>query len=753
MKKLIALLLLASNPLWAATYCMRADGSAANKGAATSCASASTAMSVATHNGQTFSNGDIVNVSDAGGVYRGSTLFTPPSAGVIYNASGSPIFDGGTQANTAGSWTNDLSSQTVTFQPGSGPDDGIYETGGGGGAYNNTNNQISFGTWFQGFDDQNAFIRFPAVSIPIGATVTSATLTVKGYANETSGNVVAKIYANAADNPTAPTSYADAIGRTLTTANTTWTVTGQTTNQSITSPSITSVIQEIVNRGGWSPGNAMVLFVNDSASNPAATAVYVQEQSYNFSPANSAILSVTYTPSTSNLWYLSGISTDPFTFIHDNTLGSGIQGTQPRKSSKGALAAQWDYWYDAPDSRLYVYSSANPTSLATNLEYSVNGVMGTMGASNTTFNGLEFDMAHGQIAALIWAATGVTFTNTRFLYDAQIGIQFNNGSAGTVTNSYFQDWNTQDFGGGFAVMGIQNSGTYSGPIDVANNTFSDIRQNLGSQNAAIDCDDGSWCRNITANTCNNIYVGGCAELFQPWAASHTSTVSNNIATNTYGIPFLLQTPELYGNGTFVFTYNQIKNSDLADTVDTEALRLRSFTGSSTVTAAYNVINGCYAGANLHPGIYLYSAIGAKVYGNTISGCDDGLLLKTASTGNDIRNNVSTANRVYGIDVQDTSTVTTFNHNLFYGNTTANYHGISAGTGDVTTNPLLNANLTLQVGSPAIGSGANIGSTYSLGLLPVSVWPGSVVLGAQAPAWNMGAYVSNASSAFWFGETP
>jgi len=56
----------------AATYYMRADGSAANKGVATSCAAASTAMNITTHNSQSgFAVGDIIMLCPDGGTYSG----------------------------------------------------------------------------------------------------------------------------------------------------------------------------------------------------------------------------------------------------------------------------------------------------------------------------------------------------------------------------------------------------------------------------------------------------------------------------------------------------------------------------------------------------------------------------------------------------------------------------------------------------------------------------------------------------------
>ena len=53
----IQVLTLPTTSVWAATYYLRADGTAANKAAATSGASASTAMSVTTHNAETFEAG------------------------------------------------------------------------------------------------------------------------------------------------------------------------------------------------------------------------------------------------------------------------------------------------------------------------------------------------------------------------------------------------------------------------------------------------------------------------------------------------------------------------------------------------------------------------------------------------------------------------------------------------------------------------------------------------------------------------
>jgi hypothetical protein len=82
-----------------ANYYMRADGTAANKAAATGpCTSASNTMNIAAHNSQTFSAGDVITLCDNGGVFRGTLIV--PSSGlsesnrITYNAGGTPIISG-----------------------------------------------------------------------------------------------------------------------------------------------------------------------------------------------------------------------------------------------------------------------------------------------------------------------------------------------------------------------------------------------------------------------------------------------------------------------------------------------------------------------------------------------------------------------------------------------------------------------------------------------------------------------------------
>ena len=116
------------------TYYMRADGSAANKAAATSIAAAATSMSMTTHNSETFSAGDVIVLSSLGGVFRGlsAAVMPVPSSG----ASGNPIIytnDSAEASRPTISAAADLTSSTYKWTAsGSGTNEYYCELAGGG---------------------------------------------------------------------------------------------------------------------------------------------------------------------------------------------------------------------------------------------------------------------------------------------------------------------------------------------------------------------------------------------------------------------------------------------------------------------------------------------------------------------------------------------------------------------------------------------------------------------------------------------
>ena len=113
----------------------------------------------------------------------------------------------------------------------------------------------------------NAWVRFANVTIPQGATITSAYVKWTAESNKAGTVVNVRIYANDVDNPTAPTDQTEANALDLTSASVDWNnVAGWTGSTQYNSPSIVTVIQEIVNRVGWSSGQALMCLFKDNGS-------------------------------------------------------------------------------------------------------------------------------------------------------------------------------------------------------------------------------------------------------------------------------------------------------------------------------------------------------------------------------------------------------------------------------------------------------------------------------------------------------
>jgi hypothetical protein len=120
---------------------------------------------------------------------------------------------------------------------------------------------------------QTVGLRFRAVGVPRGATITNAYLQFTADAVST-GAASLVVAGQAADNPPAfTTASGDVSSRTRTSASVGWnpaawrTVGARGTEQR--TPDLRSVVQQIVSRPGWAGGNALVLVVTGSGTRTA----------------------------------------------------------------------------------------------------------------------------------------------------------------------------------------------------------------------------------------------------------------------------------------------------------------------------------------------------------------------------------------------------------------------------------------------------------------------------------------------------
>jgi len=138
-------------------------------------------------------------------------------------------------------------------------------------------------------EDQKVGLRFQNLQIPQGATITAAYLvfTVDEPRDlDTSVTIAGEAADDAA--PFQEWGFYDLSSRTLTNASVDWNIPPWTqVGQTQQSPDIRTIVQEIVNRPGWTPGASMV-FVIDGDGQRVAT-------SYEGDPAAAPLLVVTYT--------------------------------------------------------------------------------------------------------------------------------------------------------------------------------------------------------------------------------------------------------------------------------------------------------------------------------------------------------------------------------------------------------------------------------------------------------------------------
>ena len=148
--------------------------------------------------------------------------------------------------------------------------------------------------WYNNFNtisvgkDYKAAVRFQSVGIQPGASISSAYLELTtpqyGWLNPVS----LRLYGIDEDNTTTYTT--DPTGRATTTAYTNWTINplvGQTTYKS---PDISGLVQEIIDRGGWSGGNAMGIHIRDNGTQYGS-----DMESYESDAAEAAYLIINYT--------------------------------------------------------------------------------------------------------------------------------------------------------------------------------------------------------------------------------------------------------------------------------------------------------------------------------------------------------------------------------------------------------------------------------------------------------------------------
>lgn len=156
----------------------------------------------------------------------------------------------------------ETTATSVTYYPTATSDDGSTTATGN---IKSAENFVEMGQRGAVWSDMSwPFIRFPSVAITQGATINSAYIRLTSEGNYADAPETYKIHFHDADNPVAPANNDgnnEIFLRDLTTAYVDWDPTAWTTDTQYDTPDIAAPLQEIINRGGWSSGNAVMVIM------------------------------------------------------------------------------------------------------------------------------------------------------------------------------------------------------------------------------------------------------------------------------------------------------------------------------------------------------------------------------------------------------------------------------------------------------------------------------------------------------------
>ena len=148
---------------------------------------------------------------------------------------------------------------SITAYPAASADDGYWY----GVSWNNNWADLILGD--SSGNEGHVFVRFPDVDVPQGATITEAFVRFKSY-NSRSDVVHVKIYFNASDDATAPGNKTEQQNK-VKTSYIDWDIYDSwVSGTQYDTVDISSIIQEVVDRPGWSEGNAMMVLIENDGS-------------------------------------------------------------------------------------------------------------------------------------------------------------------------------------------------------------------------------------------------------------------------------------------------------------------------------------------------------------------------------------------------------------------------------------------------------------------------------------------------------
>lgn len=175
--------------------------------------------------------------------------------------------------------------RTVVSRVSLGSDDAEQRVSTGGMTTSQTSNPARLQLTKAGTNEQYVGVRFQNINVPKNAVIVSASIEFRVYAtNATAASLT--IYGEDNDNPGTFTATANDIwSRTKTTASVAWNnLPNPAAEQALTTPDLSPIVQQIVNRTNWTQGNAMAFLIQAQGGSSGPRNVYGFENSNGKAP-------------------------------------------------------------------------------------------------------------------------------------------------------------------------------------------------------------------------------------------------------------------------------------------------------------------------------------------------------------------------------------------------------------------------------------------------------------------------------------
>jgi len=251
-------------------------------------------------------------------------------------------------------WVYTGAAGSGTYYPTADADDGSWTSASG---FVNDEQSFGFGKYSSGVS-YNGFVSFKNITVPQGSEITDAYVKYTAKIDSTGADCNLNYYFENADSGSQPASYAACEALSLTSAVAQDAVPTQTADTQYDTDDISSILQTVTSRSGWSSGNAATWVAKDNSSDTGAIR---WADDFGYSPSDKAELHVTY------------ISGTPAITVEAYTSGDALIST-PATDTYSPTASTWTQYQKtfttpATTSYIRVYLASNSSSIGVKVEF------------------------------------------------------------------------------------------------------------------------------------------------------------------------------------------------------------------------------------------------------------------------------------------------------------------------------------------------------------------------------------------------